>query len=49
MNVGGPPTDFPTGLRKLKDRHSFNTGTRLLIWLVTRVLGGIGIVTTREA
>ena len=41
--------DFSTGSRKLKDPHSVNTGTRLLSWLVARVLGGIGIVITREA
>ena len=44
-----PPMGFSTGSRKLEDRHSFQHGARLLWWLVTRVLGGIEIVTPREA
>ena len=26
LNIGGPPTGFSTGSRKLEDRHSVNTG-----------------------
>ena len=45
LNIDGAPTGFLTR----SNRHSVNMEARPLYWLLTRVLGGIGIVTPREA
>ena len=40
LNVGGPSTGFSTGLRKLEDRHSVNTGDSSKVSLSPECLGG---------